>query len=99
MVCPPPPPPPPCNSSTAAPAGFTEMKDQGWWLNYTRVSLNSHQGVDACAAACEARGSTCVAFHVWEPCTSGDCYLYLENNVSGFSQHADSFAYQRIAQQ
>jgi hypothetical protein len=69
-------PKPPRNcSSSVAPAGFT-LAGEGWWQRpaYKLVGVNYGSVVD-CAAACVKFGPSCRAFHVWEPCPVGDCYV------------------------
>jgi len=89
-----PPPPPPAPCVTTAPKGYVEQAQQGWWSNYTKVSVGGHGTVPQCAAACSAYGSKCSGFHVWEPCAVGDCYVFL-GGLSGFAQHPDAYAYRR----
>jgi hypothetical protein len=89
---PPTPAPGPCNYT--APAGFKREPRQGWWANFTQVSAGGRGTVGQCAGACAARGPACLAFHVWEPCVDGDCFIY-EGSLGGFSPHAGGFAYER----
>ena len=96
---PPPPPPPappphPHNCSTAAPAGFT-LVGRGWWAKPSYKLVGENYGsVADCAAACLKFGPICKAFHVWEPCPHGDCYVFL-GATSSFEKHPGAFGYKR----
>jgi hypothetical protein len=93
MPTPHPSPGPGCNLT--APAGFHAQQQQGWWKNFSTASMGGAKTVADCAAACDKAGPACLAFHSWEPCTRGDCYLYF-GRLDSFAAHSGSYAYQRL---
>lgn len=68
-------PPRNCSSGSVAPTGFT-LVGEGWWQRPAYKLVGDRYGsVADCAAACVKFGPSCQAFHVWEPCPVGDCYV------------------------
>jgi hypothetical protein len=80
--------------NTTAPAGFTAA-GRGVWQNYSASTKDASRTVEGCAEVCEAAGSACLGFHVFDPCQpNGSCHVYF-GGLTAFAPHEHAFAFRR----